>query len=86
MQLETQNVNEDHQEVSQFRYLGLLVPYDNDRRKRCLSKNNSREMVLSFPLKNYEIKIYIRTYKIKNTDTTTIIKDRVWYGCETWVE
>jgi hypothetical protein len=29
MQLETQNVNEDYQEVSQFRYLGLLVPYDN---------------------------------------------------------
>jgi|TergutCu122P1_1016479.scaffolds.fasta_scaffold1098594_1 hypothetical protein len=30
MQLETQNVNEDYQEVSQFRYLGLLVPYDSD--------------------------------------------------------
>jgi hypothetical protein len=29
MQLETQNVNEDYQEVSQFRYLGLLVTYDD---------------------------------------------------------
>ena len=33
MQLETQNVNEDYQEVSQFRYLGSLVPYDNDHGK-----------------------------------------------------
>jgi len=30
MQLETQNVNEDYQEVSQFIYLGLLVTYDHD--------------------------------------------------------
>ena len=33
MQLEMQNVNEDYQEVSQFRYLGWLVPYDGDRGK-----------------------------------------------------
>jgi hypothetical protein len=33
MPLETQNINEDYQEVSQFRYLGSLAPFDSDHGK-----------------------------------------------------
>jgi hypothetical protein len=46
MQPKTQNSRpnyEEYKDISEFRYLGLLVTYDNDLWKRCPSKNNSRE-------------------------------------------
>lgn len=72
MQLETQNVNEDYQEISEFKYLGSLVLYDNDRgedvRARITPEKWSYHSLSKIVKSKY---IYIRTYKTKNVGTTT---------------